>query len=203
MCVQVRRVGIYTARFYAVLLGVVLVGVLLGSLFYSSMDNNMLANIGRTGSGFVSLRQQLDFPQILLRALSSSSLFLLVIFLSGLCAVGHPLAIGALAVRGLGMGVVFSQLYAGFGAKGMLYSAVLLLPNGLVCSVALVLGAREAVCLSNSYAAFSLSDRQHCGLKETLRRYCAKILVLEAVLAVSAGVDCLVTWITKGFVPIR
>lgn len=125
-----------------------------------------------------------------------------MIFLSGLCAVGQPFAACALAVRGLGMGVVFSQLYSGFGVKGMLYSAVLVLPNALICSVALVLGAREAICLSNRYAVFSLSDRQQDGLKETLRRYCAKFLVLEAVLAVSAGMDCLVTWITKGFVPV-
>ena len=201
VCVQVRRIGAYSARCYAALLGVMLVGVLLGSLFYSSVDNNMLGSIGRTGSGFVSLRQHPDFPQILLRTLSSSTLFLLVIFLSGLCAVGQPFAACALAVRGLGMGVVFSQLYSGFGAKGMLYSAVLVFPNALVCSVAFVLGAREAICLSNRYAAFSLSDRQQDGLKETLRRYCAKFLVLEAVLAASAGIDCLVTWITKGFVP--
>ena len=199
---QVRRIGAYSARFYAGLLGVMLVGVLLGSLFYSSMDSNVLGSIGRTGSGFVSLRQHADFPQILLRTLSSSTLFLLVIFLSGLCAVGQPFAACALAVRGLGMGVVFSQLYSGFGVKGMLYSAVLVLPNALICSVALVLGAREAICLSNRYAVFSLSDRQQDGLKETLRRYCAKFLVLEAVLAVSAGMDCLVTWITKGFVPV-
>lgn len=199
---QVRRIGAYSARFYAGLFGVMLVGVLLGSLFYSSMDSNVLGSIGRTGSGFVSLRQHPDFPQILLRTLSSSTLFLLVIFLSGLCAVGQLFAACALAVRGLGMGVVFSQLYSGFGVKGMLYSAVLVLPNALICSVALVLGAREAICLSNRYAVFSLSDRQQDGLKETLRRYCAKFLVLEAVLAVSAGMDCLVTWITKGFVPV-
>ena len=194
---QVRKIAAFSARFYAGLLGVMLVGVLRGSLFYSSMDNNMLGSIGRTGSGFVSLRQHADFPQILLRTLSSSTLFLLVIFLSGLCAVGQPFAACALAVR-----VVFSQLYSGFGVKGMLYSAVLVLPNALICSVALVLGAREAICLSNRYAVFSLSDRQQDVLKETLRRYCAKFLVLEAVLAVSAGMDCLVTWITKGFVPV-
>lgn len=198
---QVRRIGVYTSRFYAGLLCVVLVGVLLGSLFYSSMDAGVIKSLGNTQSGFVSVRQQMQFSQILLKTLGSSTLFLFVIFVSGLCAVGHPIVIGTLAVRGLGLGVVLSQLYSSFGAKGLLYSAALVLPNGLICAVALAFAAREALCMSNQYALFSLSDRQVDGLRETLRLYVTKFLVLEAVLAVSAGVDCLVTWITKGLVP--
>ncbi len=199
---QVRKVGVCSGRFFAGLLCVVLIGVLLGSLFYGSMDESVIKGLGDTQSGFVSLRQQMKFSQILLRSLSSSTLFLLVLFLSGLCAVGHPFAFGALAVRGLGLGVVLAQLYSSLGVKGMLYSAVLVLPNGLICAVALVFGAREAVSLSNLYAAFSLSDRQADGLREHIKLYCVKFLVLEAVLAVSAGIDCLVTWISKGLVTV-
>lgn len=199
---RIRRVGVYSHKFYAGLLCVVLVGVLLGSLFYSSMDQGTLKSLSNTQSGFVSLRRQMDFSQILLKTLGSSTLFLLVIFLSGLCAVGHPIVICTLALRGIGLGVVLSQLYSSFGVKGMLYSALLVFPNALICSLALVLGARESLCLSNRYALFSLSDRQEDGLRETLKVYCVKFLVLEAVLAVSAGVDCLVILITKGLVPV-
>lgn len=200
---QVRKVGIYTGRFYVGLLCVMLAGVLLGSLFYSSMDSGIINSLGNTQSGFVSLRQQMKFSQILLKTLGSSTLFLMVIFLSGFCAVGHPVVIGTLAVRGLGLGVATSQIYSSFGIKGMLYSAALVLPNGLICAVVLALGAREAICLSNRYAYFTLSDRQVEGLKETVKLYGAKFLVLEAALAVSAGVDCLVAWITKGLVPVK
>ena len=194
---QVRRSTVYSERFYAGLLCVVLFGVLLGSIFYRYMDSGIAQSLSNTQTGFVSLRQEMRFSQILLRTLSSSTLFLVVLFVSGLCAVGHPFIICTLAVRGIGLGVVLSQMYSSSGTKGILYSAVLVLPNGIVSTLALVLAAREAICLSNQYAVFTLSDRQMCGLKETVRIYGAKFLVIEAVLAVSAGADCFTAWIAK------
>lgn len=202
MFVLVRKSGIYTEWFYAGLLCVVLFGFLLGSILYGYMDRGMIQDLSNTQSGYVLIRQEMDFSQILFRTLSSSSLFLLVLFISGVCAVGHPFIFGTLVLRGLGLGVVMSQMYSRFGIKGMIYGTVLVLPNGLVCTLVLVLGAREAICLSNQYASFTLTDRQMCGLKETIRIYCAKFLVLEAVLAVSAGADCVISWITKGLVPV-
>lgn len=198
---RIRKVGIYTGRFYAGLLCVLLVGVLLGSLFYGSMDTGIVKRLKSAQTGYVSLRQNLDFSKILLRTLSSSTAFLLVIFVSGFCALGQPVAVITLAIRGLGLGVVLSQMYSAYGVHGMLYSALLVVPNGLICSLALALGAREAICLSNQYAVYTLSDRQENGLRETVRLYCTKFLVLEAVLAVSAGADCLIAWMTKGLVP--
>lgn len=199
---RIGKVGLYTGKFYAVLLCIVLVGVLLGSLFYSSMSADTVRNLNVTQAGFVSVRHRLDFSSILLKSLTSSTAFLFVVFLSGFCAVGHPVAVSTLAVRGLGLGVVLSQLYSTYGAKGMLYSALLVLPNGFICSLALAFGARESICLSNQYAVFTLSDRQTNGLRETVRLYCTKFLVLEAVLAVSAGADCLIAWMTKGLLPV-
>lgn len=201
MFMQIRRSGVYTEKFYALLLSVVLFGVLMGSVFYGSMSHGIVQSLGNTQSGFVSLRQEMRFSQILLRTLSSSTLFLFVLFVSGLCAVGHIFIFTTLAVRGLGLGVVLSQMYSTCEIKGMFYCIALVLPNGLISALALVLAAREAICLSNQYAAFTLSDRQTDGLKETIKIYGVKFLVLEAVLAVSAGIDCLTTWITKGLAP--
>lgn len=199
---RIRKVGIYTGKFYAGLLCVLLAGVLLGSLFYGSMSADTVRSLNSVQAGFLSVRQNLDFSKILLKTLSSSTAFLFVIFASGFCAVGQPAAAAALVLRGLGLGVVLSQMYSAYGLHGMFYSALLIAPNGLICSFALALGAREAICLSNRYAVYTLSDRQENGLRETVRLYCTKFLVLEAVLAVSAGADCLIARLTKGLVPV-
>lgn len=200
MHMQIKRTGLYSPKGYGILAGLVLVGTLLGTLVYMSMDSSVIQRFGDLQSGFVSIRQELKLSQVLLRTLSSSTAFLVLVFVSGFCAVGQPVAVSCLIVRGIGIGTVLSQLYSSCGMRGMLWSLALVLPNALVSGTALVLGSREAISLSNVYAAFSLSDRQVNGLKETLRVYCAKFLVLEAVLAVSAGADCIVTYVMKGFV---
>lgn len=197
---QIRRIGLFSPKAYAALMSLLLVGTLLGSLFCAQTDNGLTDELGSLQSGFVSLRQDPDLASVLLRTLSSSTIFLAALFVSGFCAVGHPIAAAVLLLRGMGFGVVLSQLYLSFGSRGVLWSLALVLPNAVVSGAALVFGARESLNFSNMYILFSLSDRQVDGLKEQLRLYCAKFLVLEAVLAVSAGADCIITWIMKGFV---
>ena len=81
------------------------------------------------------------------------------------------------------------------------YSLFTIIPNAVVSAAVLALAAREAFSLSNTYALFTLSDRQHDGLRPFVKIYCAKLLILEAILALSAGCDCLIAWIFKSFVP--
>ena len=196
---QIRRIGLFSPKAYAALMSLLLVGVLLGSLFCAQMDTGMTNELASLQSGFVSLRQDPDLASVLLRTLSSSTIFLAVLFISGFCAVGHPVCAAALLIRGMGFGVVLSQLYLTFGSRGVVWSLALVLPNAVVSGSALVFAARESLNFSNRYILFSLSDRQVDGMKEQLRLYCAKFLVLEAVLAVSAGADCVITWVMKGF----
>ena len=197
---KLRKNGMYSPKAYGVLAGILLVGTLIGTVIYMSADASLTDRLGSLQAGFVGVRQELRFSRVLLGTLSSSTLFLAVVFLSGLCAVGQPVALCALLVRGMGFGVVLSRLYSAFAVRGVLWSLALVLPNAVVSGTVLVLAVREAVSLSNVYVCFSLSDRQENGLKETVRIYCAKFLVLEAVLALSAGVDCIVTYVMKGFV---
>ena len=67
----------------------------------------------------------------------------------------------------------------------------LVVPGAVFSSVAMVVGVRESIGLSNIYMRVSLSDRQVDGLLDSIKLYGTKFLVLEAVLAVSAGVDCI------------
>lgn len=63
----------------------------------------------------------------------------------------------------------------------------------MVSCLALVTGAREAIVLSGLYMKITLSGRQENGLLDAVKLYCTKFLVLEAILAVGAGIDCFCT----------
>ncbi|WP_028504676.1 hypothetical protein [Ruminococcus sp. FC2018] len=197
----VKKSGILSWKVYTAMLCVVLVGTLVGCLLYSRLDAQTLGRICSSQADFITARGQASFSHILLRTLTSSSLFMLVVFLSGFGAIGHAAALGALCYKGMGLGLILSQMYSQYSAKGILYSLFTVVPNAVVSASVLALAAREAFGLSNTYALFTLSDRQLDGIRPCVKLYCAKLLILEAVLALSAGCDCLIAWIFKSFVP--
>ena len=128
----------------------------------------------------------------------SSTVFIAVVFLSGLSALGQPLAVAVLLLRGMGWGAAMSQLYSIYGGRGALLSAVFVLLPAVITAAALMIAAREAVAMSNILLCIVFFDRQHNGLRQTMRLYTVKFLVLEAAAAVSAGLECLLTVIFAG-----
>ena len=197
---RVTRTGVYSGRAFAFLMGTVLVGAFVGSLIYMNMDSDTVGILGRLQADIISDRNGSSLSGVLLKSLGSSTVFLFAVFISGYCAVGQPIAFTALFIKGLGSGVLLSRLYSQYSVTGIAYGAVAVLPGAVFSSAALCLAAREALCLSNTYALFSLSERQVEGIKRSIKLYCAKFLVLEAALAVSAGAEMLIALLSKGFV---
>ena len=52
--------------------------------------------------------------------------------------------------------------------------------------------------MSNILLCIVFSEGQHSGLRQTVRLYAVKFLVLEAVAAVAAALECLLTIIFAG-----
>ena len=136
-----------------------------------------------------------DKGALLLRSFGGTSLLLIAVGLSGLCPVGQPLAVIVLAYRGLGLGSVMTELYAGYGAKSAWLPAAAMLPGAVISSVALIIAAREAFAMSRVYLRYSLSIRQTQGAGESVKLYGAKLLMLEAAMALSACADVVMAYL--------
>ena len=141
-------------------------------------------------NSFVDVRSSGDLEEILVRSFFSSTVFLAVVFLSGFSSLGQPLAVAVLLLRGMGWGVAMSQLYSIYGGHGALLS--------VITAAALMIAAREAVAMSNILLCIVFSEGQHGGLRQTVRLYAVKFLVLEAAAAVAAALECLLTIIFAG-----
>lgn len=187
------RGKLYRNGFFAFLTGAVLIGVLLGTLSCCLLDKTFLSSLQSAGGNFLDDRKSENFGQILVSSLGTCTLFLGVIFLCGFSPVGQLFEVAALVFRGMGLGVTLSQLYLSGGRSMIAYSCLMVVPAAVITSVAMMIGAREAVLLSNIYLRTTFADRQVDGLLETVKLYAAKFLVLEAVIAVGSGVDCLCT----------
>lgn len=185
----------YNGRFFAILSGIVLIGALLGTISCCCLDVDIIRRLGLTGMDFIAERKELDFGKTLAASLGSTTLFLAMLFIFGFSAIGQLAEIAVLIVRGIGLGVTLSQIYISGGKSSVLFGSLLVVPCAAISTIAIIIGAREAITMSNIYFKISLSDRQENGLLCSLKLYAVKFLVLEAALAVSAGIDCLCTYL--------
>ena len=92
----VKKSGILSWKIYTAMLCVVLIGTLAGCLLYGRMDAQTLGRICSSQADFISARGQASFSHILLRTLTSSSIFMRVGCLSCFGAIVHASALGAL-----------------------------------------------------------------------------------------------------------
>ena len=190
--------GIYKSGLLAFFAGVILFGALLGTVTFCFMGSDELSRLSVFSNSFVDVRSSGDLGEILVRSFVSSTVFIAVVFLSGFSALGQPLAVAVLLLRGMGWGAAMSQLYSLYGGRGALLSAVFVLLPAVITAAALMIAARESVAMSNILLCVVFSDRQHNGLRQTVRLYAVKFLVLEAAAAVAAGLECLLTVIFAG-----
>ena len=186
--------GIYKSGVLAFFAGAILIGALLGAVTFCFMGSDELSMLSVLSNSFVDVRSSGDLEEILVRSFFSSTVFLAVVFLS----LGQPLAVAVLLLRGMGWGVAMSQLYSIYGGHGALLSAMFVLLPAVITAAALMIAAREAVAMSNILLCIVFSEGQHGGLRQTVRLYAVKFLVLEAAAAVAAALECLLTIIFAG-----
>ena len=189
---------IHNTGFFAFLVGIGIMGVLFGVMSYCFMSADFLEQLSLAEENYIELRRNQDFAQILIKSFCSSSIYLGCAFVLGFSAIAQPVEIIIPLIKGMGLGVSVAQIYAQNGRSGILTCVLLILPCSLMSMYALVIGVREAIGLSNIFMTNALSTGQTSGLLSTVKLYCTKFLVLEAVVAVSAAADCVCTVVFAG-----
>ena len=184
---------VHKDSFFAFLAGTAIIGVLLGVISHCFMSDAFLKQMAIAQENFIEIRRHQDFIIILMKSFLSSTVFLGVAFVLGFSAISQPLEIILPVIKGMGLGATMAQIYAQNGKGGMFISLVIILPCAAISMYALLMGTRESVSFSNILMTDLLSSKQSGGLLPALKLYITKFVVLEAIVAVSAGADCLCT----------
>ncbi len=184
---------IHKSSFFAFLAGIAVLGILFGVISYCFMSADFLRQMSLAQQNFMELRANRDFVNILIKSFFSSSLFLGSAFVLGFSAIAQPVEVMLPLVKGMGLGVTIAQVYVQNGKGGMLTCLLMIMPCAVISMYALLVGTRESIGLSNILMTNTLSSKQAVGLLPTVKLYCTKFLVLEAVTAVSAAADCICT----------
>ena len=165
-----------------------LAGALLGVLIYA-VSNAVIS--GELGTMF-EVRTAIDGFKGGISALFSSCfstiLLLALLFLFGLSACGAPFAAVVPLFFGLGLGLT-EAYYSAFGIKGLLASALLVVPHCLVSAAALLLGSMESIRMSILFSRQILPNGGIGGLWQDFKIYCVRFLVYFCIAFASGVVD--------------
>lgn len=185
-------------RFFILLTGIMLGGVLIGSLAFCSMNDTTAGRISFIAKGFIETRAKLSLSAIFVNTFLSSSGFLLLIFILGFSAVTQPIEILIPFFKGLGLGASLAQIYADSGVKGFLIILLLIVPCAIINSFGIIIAVREAIRFSNIFTSKAISSENGGGMKSITKLYCIKFLVIEVIMMIGAAVDCICSFMFAG-----
>ena len=165
---------------FAFMIGAILIGVLLGTVSFCFLSND-LSDMLRSS----------DMGHILLDSFFVSSLFITAVFILGFFALGQLPALLILVYRGMGLGMVLSQVYTSYPAGSAAAAALILIPAAVVSCTALCMAAKESVRFSSRLLTIVLCSDPCSGIVSMTKVYGTKYLMFEAAAAASAAVDCI------------
>lgn len=181
---------IHGIRFFIFLTVMSAVGVFVG-VMCCKWGVSLLSDTSFSAENFLRLRESKSFAGILFSSFGSTSVFIIIAFVLGFSAISQPLEVLIPLLKGIILGMLSAEIYIQSQQHGILLSLCLVLPCGIISMYAVISSAREAVGLSNIILTNILTLGHTSGLRETVKLYAVKFLVLEAVTAVAAAVDCL------------
>ena len=183
--------GIKTDPAMLFMLGTVLFGTVLGCVAYCLMPQSFTELISETERSFFNARAQSEPYRVFLDTLAVSTLFIGAEFLLGFFAFGQLPELFILAVRGMGLGAVLSQVYGEYTGMTRLYAVVLIVPSAVISVYALASCARDAVRLSTHIMLTAFSDQRVEGSLERVRTFSKRFVLFEVLACASALTDCL------------
>lgn len=137
------------------------IGVVIGSFSYLAAGDNVNTLISVIDS-FFSENSSLSVVQLFSRNLISNFIYLAVLYIGGLCAIGLPAVAIIPLIKGISLGAIISYKYIFNGIKGFLYTLVILLiPSALyLCVLCFAYSEGIYMSLTVSNGIFSEKPRQ-------------------------------------------
>lgn len=164
-----------------------LLGLFIGVLWFKFKN----ANGDFYSSQFKELYSQLSsgFASAFMFAATSLLPFAAAIFLSGTCMVGGVMVPVIMAIRGINLGLMMGYIYSSYRLIGIVFNLLMIIPSGIISTIALILSAREALGFSLSLARLAFPGRSMPEIDQDFKFYCLRQLFVLMFFAVSALVQ--------------
>ncbi len=181
--------------FFILIIGLMISGVFIGTFAFCNMNDTVVKSLSFISQSFIETRSSENFLSVILDGFYSSTIQLSIIFLLGFCCISQPITLLFPFVKGLGLGVTLSQIYASIGYKGFFVILFLIVPFCMVTVFSLALAIQESFRMANTLAKMTFTNAISSGAKNETVIYIKKFLMLEAIMIFASLVDAIFTFV--------
>jgi hypothetical protein len=183
---------------FAVLLTSALLGMLFGALCVCYINSQLSDLLKSAENELFSVRRSGDLSKILLSSFAGTGFYLITAFILGFSAFAQPFELTLPFLRGLGCGVILTQIYGSTLSGIPLLKIAAVLPGTIISMIIIVLAGREAVYMSNRLFKICFNDRIFDGLLMRTKVYVSRFLTLLAASSIVAVIDCVLAILLLG-----
>lgn len=172
-----------------ILFAVLFIGLICGNFFVKESENTY-ETVGNLFQDYISSLS----GQTLLRTFLVQSMINIVIlaltFVFGLCAIGFPVPIILMLIKGISIGALSGFMYTEYALKGFGYCMLVFYPVQIISCLILLRAGKESFSMSKSIFKILTEQRQKagdvCDLKLYLLRYFILFIAMIIVSFISA-----------------
>ena len=177
-----RSIRISGDVFFTLLVVVVLVGAFVGSLYYREISAMDFVKTFSIADSFYNDEKILSFWNVFSCSLIKNTIFITIVFLSGLCLIGQPLCIVVLLYKGINAGTALAVAYSDNGIKNFFVPVLHIIIDTVVSTFVLVMASKEGMRSSNKLLKLVINNKIQDDLNKNIKLYLLKFLVLFAII---------------------
>lgn len=174
---------------------ILILGILVGSLTYRSFTSEETSSLSFLAQGFMEDRVSKTPSQILTNSFVSATVVMGITFISGFCAISQPFQMLIPFIKGLGLGASVAQIYVIKGGSGLIIVLLLIIPYSAIICFAYLIAVKESVKYSAAFFRLAFFAGHNEGMRAVTKNYCIKYLILEIIVAISAVIDSVSTFL--------
>lgn len=174
------------------LVSLFLSGMIIGAISVKHTDNILNARLVIMFSDYTMLRTTQSFFQTFINSFTVCLIFLIIVFIAGLCAVGAPIIAAVPLFRGIGLGVISGYLYTNYSLSGAGFCMTVIFPSAIISTATLLFGCNESFIMS--YEIYNIISgkipNKHGNL---FKKYSLRFSILLIIMFISAIIDTITT----------
>ena len=165
-------------------------GLLIGSVTAGDNFSDKNSVLYQIYNSFIQTKTTQSFLQLFWSAFSSELLYLLVCYISGLCAIGIPILFTIPLIYGIGRGIILGFLYANSGFMGVINCVLFYSVQGVGLTSVIIIALKKSYKMSKqAFANLKLSSGNDNLI--TFKKYNQFYLIILVISALFCLLDAL------------
>lgn len=142
--------------------------------------------------GFTEDTSSKTLLDVFLNAISWTGYILVIVYICGYSAIGHPVSLLMILSRGMALGVTVCKLYLDYSSKGIIIFILMVMVHAIVSTVVLMFATITSLTQSTVIACTILGRSSDTI---SLQRYNLKFLSYVSIIVASSIIDTILTYV--------